>query len=220
MAEETIGGLIRKEVNKQGRNITEFADAIGVCRQDAYSIFKRHNIDILLLKRISVALQHDFFEDLYKNPGLTDLNDPAIEKEVNNNKAMMQFMDVVPKIMKRWNKEANIVRTLIDVDGGTHIPDMGLQIMGCPDILITLTIGEWLIERYEGDPGSLLKASSIYSDDNPEVRVDIWENIYHGNNMIEVKLDYKTEKEWEATLKFAIEQFYKHSKQFKYYGLR
>jgi len=220
MAEKTIGDLISKEVYRQGWNITKFAEEIGCTRQNVYSIFDRPDIDIILLKRISVALNHDFFEDLYKNPNLTDLNDPAIEKEIAKKKALSQFMDVVPKIMKKWGKEANIVHTFLNVDDDIHIPDMGLHILGNPEVTIILTVGEWLIERYEGKSQPMLESKSIFSDDEARIRVDIWENLLYKNNMIEVKLDYKTEEEWEATLKFAIEQFKKHYKPFKYYGLR
>lgn len=40
------------------------AKAINCDRRNVYNIFKRKNLDTALLKRISIALHHDFFKDL------------------------------------------------------------------------------------------------------------------------------------------------------------
>ena len=59
-----IGLRIKKEVIRQGMPLGEFADRIFVSRPNVYSIFARKAIDSELLGRISIALNHNFFDDL------------------------------------------------------------------------------------------------------------------------------------------------------------
>ena len=59
-----IGLRIRKEVIRQGIPLGLFADMISVSRPNVYSIFARKVIDSDLLGRISIALNHNFFDDL------------------------------------------------------------------------------------------------------------------------------------------------------------
>lgn len=56
-----IGKLIEKEVRRQGRSIPWIAQQLNCERTNVYSIFRRESIDTILLLRISVILQHNFF---------------------------------------------------------------------------------------------------------------------------------------------------------------
>ena len=58
-----VGNLIRNELDQQGRRVEWFARQIPCDVSNAYKILKRHNIDVLLLIRISEILHHDFLED-------------------------------------------------------------------------------------------------------------------------------------------------------------
>ena len=59
-----LGKLIRKELKRQKRTVSWLAESINCDRTNCYCIFNRQYIDIELLKRISKALQHNFFIDL------------------------------------------------------------------------------------------------------------------------------------------------------------
>ncbi len=66
------GQLIKDTIHKQGRTVTWFAAQLCCTRPNVYKIFNKENVDVYLLWRISVILQHDFFKDLsdefvYKN---------------------------------------------------------------------------------------------------------------------------------------------------------
>ncbi len=61
-----LGKLIRQELNRQKRTVTWLADCINCNRTNCYCIFDRQYIDIELLKRISCALSHNFFNELAK----------------------------------------------------------------------------------------------------------------------------------------------------------
>lgn len=45
-------------------NVRQLAEQIHCDRRNVYRIFEKENIDIVLLKRLSIALNHDFFKDL------------------------------------------------------------------------------------------------------------------------------------------------------------
>lgn len=45
-------------------NVRQLAEEIHCDRRNIYRIFAKENIDIVLLKRLSIALNHDFFKEL------------------------------------------------------------------------------------------------------------------------------------------------------------
>ena len=58
------GQLIERTLHEQGRTVTWFATQLCCTRPNVYKIFRKENIDIHLLWRISCILDHDFFRDL------------------------------------------------------------------------------------------------------------------------------------------------------------
>lgn len=59
-----MGEQIREILRNQGRTVTWFANQLRCTRVNAYNIFKHTSIDVSMLMRISVILNHDFFRDL------------------------------------------------------------------------------------------------------------------------------------------------------------
>ena len=59
-----IGKLIERELRRQERSVSWFARNLYCERSNVYNIFRRDNIDSVLLCHISVAMGHDFFADL------------------------------------------------------------------------------------------------------------------------------------------------------------
>lgn len=70
------GLLIKNTLRAQGHTVTWFADQLCCTRSNAYKIFRKNNIDVELLWRISLVLGHNFFGELSsiyaKNPQLLD----------------------------------------------------------------------------------------------------------------------------------------------------
>lgn len=67
-----IGQLIEQTLKEQGRTVTWFAGQLCCTRPNVYKIFKKDNIDIKLLVRISDILQVDFFAVYSRQrPGIT-----------------------------------------------------------------------------------------------------------------------------------------------------
>lgn len=61
---ESIGTLIKQELERQERSVTWFAHKLSCHRTNVYDIFSRDNIDVALLIRISKILNHNFFKDI------------------------------------------------------------------------------------------------------------------------------------------------------------
>lgn len=59
-----LGKLIRKELDQQQRTVKWFAQQINCERSTCYYIFDRKYIDIPLLEKISIALNHNFCNEL------------------------------------------------------------------------------------------------------------------------------------------------------------
>lgn len=57
-----MGNLIKAELAKQERTISWFARKLYCDRSNVYDIFRRKSIDTELLLRISIILNHDFFQ--------------------------------------------------------------------------------------------------------------------------------------------------------------
>jgi len=59
-----IGNLVKTILKMQGRSVTWFAKMLNCNRCNVYNIFKKENLDTELLKRISLILNHNFFQDV------------------------------------------------------------------------------------------------------------------------------------------------------------
>ena len=61
-----IGKRIREVLDSHPKNHTVkwFAGELHCDRRNAYNIFERRNIDVEMLRRVSVVLGHDFFSEL------------------------------------------------------------------------------------------------------------------------------------------------------------
>ncbi len=61
---ESIGNLIKKELERQERSVSWFARKLSCDRSNVYRLFQKESIDTNLLARISIILNHNFFADL------------------------------------------------------------------------------------------------------------------------------------------------------------
>lgn len=187
---KTIGTLIEMEVRKQ-MSITQFADAICCQRNNVYDIFRRSKIDIILLKRISEVLNHNFFQDLANDLGLID-----VDEEAAKDKAIAQFYKVVPTILREMGKDDTIISGSLPDEPDCLVPDFFL-----PNYIISFTIGETFDERF--GKNSYLPVELMRNEKGAEV--ELLTNLVHRNRSLNIKLDYKTEEEWRETLAYAFE---------------
>lgn len=200
----TIGELIENEVRKQQIPITEFAKMIYCQRNNVYDIFKRSKMDIAQLKQISKVLNRNFFKELSDDVELIN-DDAESEEEVMKQKAVSQFFNVVPDVLRKLGKPSTIIFSKLDEPGYENCPtpDFGL-----PDDFITFTIGETLQERI--GTCATLPIAPIFNDDGSIV--EVCTNIINRFVCVNIKLDYKTSDEWCKFLAFAFETYARFSR--------
>ena len=58
--------MIKRELKAQGRSVSWLARTIHMERSSIYKIFERNSLDVGLLIRISIVMDHDFFADISK----------------------------------------------------------------------------------------------------------------------------------------------------------
>ena len=59
-----LGTMVKMELKAQGRSVVWLAHTINMERSSIYKIFDRNSIDVGLLVRISLVMNHDFFLDV------------------------------------------------------------------------------------------------------------------------------------------------------------
>lgn len=59
-----IGQMIEQEMSRQLKSASWLAQEIHLERSSIYKIYHRDTLDVNLLVRISLCLDHDFFKDL------------------------------------------------------------------------------------------------------------------------------------------------------------
>lgn len=188
---KTIGELIEKEVRKQGIPITTFADLICCQRNNVYNLFRRNKIDIVLLKRISEVLNHNFFIDLANDLDLINEN-----SDTEKDKVISQFYKVVPYVLKEIGKSNAIILGDLPDDPECPVPDFML-----PDYIISFTIGKTFKERF--GKNSLLLIETVTNEKG--IEVEVLTNLLTQTKSLNIKLDYKTMEEWRDTMTFAFD---------------
>ena len=63
------GERVKEVFDASGLSVSEFARRLNCHRQNVYDIFKRQDIDLSMLQRISKVLEHDLVTELYGAKG-------------------------------------------------------------------------------------------------------------------------------------------------------
>ena len=193
---KTIGDLINEEVRRQGMPVTKFAKEINCQRNNVYDIFNRSNMDIDLLKRISKVLGVNFFQIIADDLDL--VCEEADNVNPQEQKAVSQFLDVVPKLLEKMGKNAAIFMgnpCPSDIDSDC-LPDFCL-----PDYSISFTFGKTLEERM----GANRFLSFEVVRKNVGCEVETCFNKITSLPTVNIQLTYKTEEQWAEILEFAFE---------------
>lgn len=195
----TIGEMINDEVARQQIKKVDFAKMINCERANVYNIFKRNNIDIELLKRISKVLNHNYFEDLAKN---MDLARPVeiSDEEINRLQSIDNFHEAVPKAFEKLGIDAAIVQgTKQGVEKDIPLPDYILS-----DFNITFTLGKTYEEKCNGFWGDLVHFTDHL--DNGLTNMVCYYSQNDGIQFLNIAIVYMTEEEWYDTIRFALNE--------------
>lgn len=71
-----IGHMVKSVFDESGLSVAEFARMIHCERTNVYSIFERNDIGVEQLLKISVALNHNFFDDIIDQSGMKSKMQP------------------------------------------------------------------------------------------------------------------------------------------------
>ncbi len=113
-----IGVKIKQIFDAKEMKIKDFAEEIGVARQNVYRIFEKESIDTDLLTKISSVLEHDFFqyykeEDLEKKYKGIGLEDSEAQKEIefymNELRLAKKEIDYLKKIIDLMEERTKLL---------------------------------------------------------------------------------------------------------------
>lgn len=200
---KTIGQLIKKEVERQGLSAKKFGEMICCERANVYKIYERTSLDTAQLGLISKALNHNFFVDIANDQMLSGVEDKNALEEIANRMAVSQFVEVVPRVLAKLGVEPSIFfGRPLGIPEEIPTPDYYISPFN-----ITLSIGDLL---YDKANCNLAQTANVqrFTDETTGLQVDLWEFVVFGPNWVNLKLNYKTEEEWEYTLKFVFNNFY------------
>lgn len=191
--------MINDEVARQQIKKVDFAKMINCERANVYNIFKRNNIDIELLKRISIVLNHNYFEDLAKN---MDLARPVeiSDEEIIRLQSIDNFHEAVPKAFEKLGIDVAIVQgTKQGVEKDIPLPDYILS-----DFNITFTLGKTYEEKCNG----YWRNRVHFTDhlDNGLTNMVCYYKQDDGIQYLDIAIVYMTEEEWYDTIQFALNE--------------
>lgn len=195
---KTIGEKIENEIRRQNKSITAFANELCYTRENLYNIFKRNTIDIELLARISKLLNHNFFVDIANDYSLAM---PVVEdeEELKRRKAITQFYDVVPDIIRRLG-------LFPDLFFGKPDDEMPYPDFYLPDLCLSFTLFETFEQRANGIFGNVIVFEKYTSPGGAVVTIATRND--NGYQFCDVLLDYKTKEGWEEAIHFALEKMH------------
>lgn len=202
---KNIGQLIKELVYKRGSNITRFANEMCMTRGNLYDVFERNDINIELLRRFSDKLGVNFFEMLAKDYSLADVVEDT--EKVRENKIKSQFLEIVPNVFRRLGLSDGIGFGAKREDG-LPVPDFVAT-----ELLLSFTFGETMEERCIRLCGSnnlpFQSFETITNANNQSVllittpkQITMTKQERH---FIDIKIEERTEEEWEGIIKFAVE---------------
>lgn len=104
-----IGEKIKQRAKHLRIGPTELGKLINTSKQNVYGIYKRRSIDVEMLKKISKALDHDFFQ-YFVNENLSVVNEPIAKYTTSSNKdkafkEILQELEHCKKEVERLKKE-------------------------------------------------------------------------------------------------------------------
>lgn len=76
-----LGTMVKRELKAQGRTVVWLARTLNMERSSIYKIFERNSLDVRLLIRISLVMNHDFFQDISEK--IRDNHDEIVDMYLN-----------------------------------------------------------------------------------------------------------------------------------------
>ena len=106
--EKIIGQLIQERIKAIKMDVTVFADLINRERSAVYYMFKKDNIDTVLLKKIGQILEYDFFQDLLEPETIQKI---VLRESLKKSKILVE-VEINEEDIKNLELEERIINIL------------------------------------------------------------------------------------------------------------
>lgn len=206
-----IGELIKEEVEKKGLSAEDFGNEIFCSRTYVYKIYKKASIDTALLARISTALGRDFFRNISEDMALSGVDDEKAQQEIYNRMAVTQFLEVVPDLLGRLGKPSAIFVASRPSDFPSEWP-MPDYYIGEFSPLLLFSVGDTMRDKIRNIYNEDIKCMYNiipYTEEKDGITANLIKMNCNGPDMLDIKLDYKTEQEWEKLFRFIFDNIVK-----------
>lgn len=108
-----IGEKIKEIFESKEMKLKDFAEEIGVARQNVYRIFEKDSIDITLLKKIGAILDHDFLEYFTNQEQIAQSTDHLLLLEKNTE--LQKDNDRLKNELMLATKEIDYLKKIIEL---------------------------------------------------------------------------------------------------------
>lgn len=190
----SIGQIIKDEVSKQKISVIDFADRISCKRNNVYNIFKRSDISLQQLKIISEVLNRNFFKEIAEDLNLVGVNEMTSDDKMKGY-MYAEFLECVPVALKLLKRDASIVIPE-PIPGMDFLPDACLANYS----FITFTVEDSLEDRF--GKSDILEFKKLINKSGQEI--EILTNKLFGSVSINVRINHKTQEEWNELMKFVF----------------
>jgi transcriptional regulator with XRE-family HTH domain len=102
-----IGSKIKEVFDSKQIKLKDFANNIGIARQNIYRIFEKDSIDTDLLTKISTELNHDFFQ-YFRNDNSSEAIDASLTLEHT------EKLEKLNNELKNYKNELKLAKKEID----------------------------------------------------------------------------------------------------------
>ena len=113
MIEPKIGERIKAIFDARQMKLKDFAEEIGVARQNIYRIFEKDSIDTDLLIKISSVLEHNFF--MYFENGESNKKIGSGQIDKGENEALLKELDFINNELRLAKKEIDYLKKIIEL---------------------------------------------------------------------------------------------------------
>lgn len=113
MIEPKIGERIKAIFDARQMKLKDFAEEIGVARQNIYRIFEKDSIDTDLLIKISSVLDHNFFMYFESNESNKKTGSSQFDK--GETESLQKELDFINNELRLAKKEIDYLKKIIDL---------------------------------------------------------------------------------------------------------
>lgn len=107
-----IGEKVQQVFEQKNIKLSDFADQLGTVRQNVYRIFKKRDLDTGLLTKLSLVLEHNFFQYYCPENEQDSIQDLHIKKMDEELSLAQKEIDYLKRIVHLMEEKAELVQQI------------------------------------------------------------------------------------------------------------